>query len=882
MKSNNNSLQHQIRIKLFSAIGLYFLCTALIIVCLSIFSIVYFQKNELRQYEELVKTKIDSDISAILREASNIGTSPVVWTGLTDSTGRDAYLSPLLNRINSNSPHRIQLLDYRGREFIVTKEFERDVRDASSVIADVVKTDQVQTKFINQENDQYYLIALPIVAPFSDGSIGFLLIKFDVSASINSLKLPKNVDVIIDAVKQKIVQMSSIDSITDNLIIKGGDYVVELSVGVKKPIIDSFILLAIGVLIAGVGTLFVFINLKNWSYTFSQNTTKRLAELVKAASRVAQGKDFSLDINQGDDEIDDILFSIQDIFQRQKEINAKLLVSSQVFDTAGEAILVTNTLGKILEVNRALMEITGYSREELIGKSGGMLYRNNGEDATDQVISKSLAAYGVWRGETYFITKDKRHVPVMLTISTLIDDKNVAQGNVAVFSDVSQLKNAEDKLKKLLFQDQLTGLPNFRGFFKYISDLLECSKNRPFILLFIDLDNFKMINDTYNHEQGDIAICQVAEYLTKRLPKPHKLFRRSGDEFIAILEIENDIGATSTQLSNVLHSVTIKIGSLSTNIISSTFSAGAAIYPVNSNNIQDLLIYADSALQSSKENGKSKLTWFDDGVKEHVRRRNLIETSLASALNNGKIIPYYQPEVDLRTGKIIGVEALARWHDDNLGFISPSEFIPIAERVGAIDLVTTSIISKVLRDLGTILESHPDIKVSFNSSPKLFQGNKIFKILLDAQKDSETSYSNLIMEITESEMMQGGMEALTQLDCIIGLGVQIAIDDFGKEFSSLSRLSSMPIHKLKIDKSFINTHHNANKVKVIESIINLANSLSMDVTAEGVETLSQRDMLIELGCFKAQGYLYSKPLPLQELMKLPRIISPHEEVSLGD
>jgi len=860
------SLQNQIRVKLFKIIGAYLVLTTALILALSITSILIYQHNQTVQYQTLVKTKIDADISAALREASALGTSPVIWTGLTDSEGRDTYLRPLLQRINATNKHKVDLLDYRGRDFIITESFPEKTRETLPVVRQVVETDQMQAAFLDEAQKRYLLIALPIVAPFADSALGVLLIRFDIQASIDALKLPPYLKININNPDYKPVSTFGDNNVTGDVRIQGGDHVIDLSVGVSKSILGGFVSVLIGFVIAALGGLFVFLSLKKWSYTFSQNTTSRLNDLVTAASKAAKGEDFVSETTDSQDEIDTILTSIQKIFALQKESNAKLLISSKVFETAGEAILITDTGGQILDVNQALLSLTGYSKEELIGKPAGILYRNNASEMTHERISVAIREQGSWKGEAYFIGAQSEEIPAMLSISTLIDGRGVNRGNVAIFSDIRPIKSAEEQLKKLIYEDQLTSLPNYRAFLEYVKQRLESDAQTPFILLFIDLDHFKSINDTYNHEQGDVAILQVSEYLKCNLPNPHLLFRRSGDEFIAIVEVRGDIEKTKVEIAAILHSVVIEIGANSKNTISSSFSSGGSIYPNNSKNIQDLLIYADTALQFSKENGRSRVTWFDDGVKQQIARRNAIETKLIIALREHRIIPYYQPEVDMRTGEVIGFEALARWHDEQFGFIPPDEFIPIAEQRGLIGQVTESMLTGILRDLNALTTQFKGAKVSFNSSPKLFKDRKIFKILADHLSD-ELDYSSLIMEITETELIQSADDAASQLDCIIGLGIKIAIDDFGKGYSSLSRLGNMPIHKLKIDCAFIAAHHETGNKKIIESIISLSKALNLDISAEGVESVEQKKMLIELGCYKAQGFLFAKALPIDAILQ---------------
>jgi predicted signal transduction protein with EAL and GGDEF domain len=303
--------------------------------------------------------------------------------------------------------------------------------------------------------------------------------------------------------------------------------------------------------------------------------------------------------------------------------------------------------------------------------------------------------------------------------------------------------------------------------------------------------------------------------------------------------------------------------------MTATFSAGAALFPEHSQSVNELLIYADTALLSAKQSGRNQIKWLNTKMMTDTTRKTKVERKLAAAIRDDRIFPHYQAEVNLQSGKIIGFEALARWHDEELGVVSPAEFIPLAEQSGAIDPLTERLFAQVIQDSHAIRAHFPNAKIALNSSPQLLAGKRLLNILSHLASELDNGLEGFVLEITETDFAMSAQELAIQLQSIMGLGVRIAIDDFGKSYSSLSRLSSMPLQKLKIDMSFVAGIEREENVKIISGILALAQSLGLEATAEGVENQFQLDALIKLGCLRAQGYFFSKPLKLQDLLALP-------------
>jgi predicted signal transduction protein with EAL and GGDEF domain len=362
------------------------------------------------------------------------------------------------------------------------------------------------------------------------------------------------------------------------------------------------------------------------------------------------------------------------------------------------------------------------------------------------------------------------------------------------------------------------------------------------------------------------------------LPAGHFLCRRSGDEFIVVMDINKPLPEFKRKLNRIFEPTTVSLQQLGTVHVSASFSVGVALYPEHSKTINDLLVFADTALLVAKESGRNQIKWLSTKMMIATLRKTKVNSKLPAAIREGKIHPHYQPEVDLLTGKIIGFEALARWRDDELGMVNPAEFIPLAEQSGAIDPLTVSMFKQVVKDSHVIRAHFPDAVIAVNSSPQLLSGSRLFLILETLATLSEKALDGFVLEITETDFAMSPAELAAQLEAIMGLGVRIAIDDFGKSYSSLSRLASMPIQKLKIDMSFTAGLEHRENEKIISGILALAKSMDLEVTAEGVETRFQRDTLLALGCEKAQGYFYSKPMKLKDVLALPKHLGQFENI----
>ena len=630
---------------------------------------------------------------------------------------------------------------------------------------------------------------------------------------------------------------------------------------------------AMGVLVFLVAVGAVMYSSQSKLRGFSKEMHARMHGIVSLSQDIVAGKSVVLPTDSPKDLITHVTESIHALLVEQQGKIGKLRITDHVFTTAGEAILVSDIDGKIVDVNPQLLKITGYTREQLIGRPAGMLYRNNAAQNSSIQIRDGLIDLGHWRGETVFVDRSDRAIPVLLSVSKILDEQGVRQGYVSIFADIRHTKEVEAKLRQLTTTDRLTELPTYAVFSQALQERIanpELNKKQ-FLFLFLNIDRLRTINDRHGPENGDKLIAQVSAYLEMVLPNGSILCRRSGDEFIAVVEVEQVqfLDQLKAALSHIVVSVPTTVEGQSYAL---SLSAGGTVYPDQAQTINELLLAADAALQLSKEQGRARLTWFTEALGDLVSRRRFLEEKLVLAITSDLVRPFYQPEVDMRTGAIIGFEALARWDDDVFGVVSPVEFIMIAEEGRLIERLSGSLLSQVLSDLPTIIKKFPGTKVAFNASPHLFRDRTLLGLLTKDLHERPEILEGLEIEVTESHAADSAAEIFGQLKSIRTLGVEVAIDDFGTGYSSFARLANMPINRLKIDSGFISELHDTTQKKIIIAIINLAKTLDLEVTAEGVENVEQQQALIAAGCHRAQGWLYSKALPLADVLKLAPVL----------
>lgn len=883
------SLQYQIEKKLIAIVGWSLSLMALAVLVIAVVSLYVYRVNKLDHVQELVKTKVSTELSGTIRDATALAGSPLLWTALTDSAGREAYLEPLLLKINQSSIHKIELLDYRGRPVFANPAVNPNNQIVKRLIEKTVQTSQPQYEIETTDAQRITLFTSVVVnAPFADSPLGFLLISFELNNLIDTMGLPQDVAVRIGTqTKPSIPERRGfwIQYTHADFVVTRSGQTLALDVSVQQSALYSMLTITFGFLMMLLAGGLLLRKLRKWSLSFARSTTARLNSLLERAREIVAGKEVTIVSDGQNDEISSLFQSLQQILSAQQLLNKQLLTFSRIFDNAAEAIMVTDMEGHIIDVNPALLKMTGYLKENLLGQQSGMLYRdiNNAaasEGAAQSIIAQTIDRSGEWRGETYFKSAQGGLIPVMLSASRLRSEHGKDLGNVALFSDISPLKKAELQLRELSYNDQLTGMPNYRAFVDHITPFFDHpDKSFSCALLFIDLDNLKMINDKYGHEEGDLVITKLSEHLAASLPPNTFLCRRSGDEFIALIQDTQHLPNIVRDLRQLSHAFTLDAGISEPRLIHTSFSAGAATYPGDAQDLNGLLIAADMALRVAKESGRAQLVWYSKNIQARAQRLNAVHEKLSHALKHGLIVPHYQPCVELATGRIVGFEALARWTDIELGIMSPDEFISIAEQTNLINPVTVAVLDKVLADKALIHAHFERATIAVNISPHFFVKQEITTFFTNRLDQDVDCLEGIVLELTESELSHNtqSIQLHLQLQTLIGMGLKLAIDDFGKGYSSLSRLGNLPFHKLKIDRAFVRDIEDQANQKIVKSIIALGTSLGLEIIAEGVETELQRDELLKNGCRLAQGYLFSKALPLVEILKLAPYIEPKEQ-----
>jgi len=553
----------------------------------------------------------------------------------------------------------------------------------------------------------------------------------------------------------------------------------------------------------------------------------------------------------------------------RKEAEAGLRLSRQVFDNTAEGILITDAYFNVLEVNQAYLNITGYEREEVIGEKPVVMNTGLHNQQYYDDLWRTLREEGKWVGEIWSRRKNGESYPEWLSISAVVDSKKIVQNYVAVFTDITLRKQSEERLQFLANHDALTHLPNRTLLQERIEQgLLRTKRSHgKLAILFIDLDRFKIINDTLGHHAGDMLLQEAARRLKDCLRVSDTVARQGGDEFVVLIEDFADVqylSAVARKIMNVLGQPFIL---LSQELYISA-SIGISVYPEDGMDIFSLLKNADVAMYRAKESGKNTFQFYAAESNVHSVERLALENSLRRALERKEFVLHFQAKVNLRTGKIIGAEALLRWQHPELGLVKPADFISLAEETGLIIPIGAWVLEEACRvAYGWKKAAGRSIRVGVNLSARQFREDDLHQTIANALMQSGLTADCLELEITESMIMQNAEHAAELLQHFRELGTLVLIDDFGTGYSSLGYLKHFPIDSLKIDRSFVrDIPQDSDDMAITQAIIALARSLDLKVVAEGVENQEQLKFLREQGCDLMQGYLFSLPLPAEEFL----------------
>jgi diguanylate cyclase (GGDEF)-like protein/PAS domain S-box-containing protein len=568
-----------------------------------------------------------------------------------------------------------------------------------------------------------------------------------------------------------------------------------------------------------------------------------------------------------------VVTTIADITAR-RDNEEQLRLAWTVFRNSVEAIIITDARQRILSVNRAFTDVTGYSAEEALGLTPRLLKSGHHDRSFYEAMWRDIESHGFWQGEIHDRRKDGTLYPSALSISAVHDKAGRITHYVAVFSDITERKASEARIAFLAQHDSLTGLPNRALLHDRLDQALAnaARQGTRIALLFLDLDRFKTINDSLGHMMGDQLLQGVALRLSGCVRETDTVSRQGGDEFLIVLthvEMPDDAARVAEKILDRLRPPFDIDGQQ----LGTSFSIGIALYPEDGNTAESLMKNADTAMYHAKENGRNTYRFFDERMNVNALERLHLENGLRLAMENEEFLVYYQPQVDLASGRIIGAEALLRWFSGVMGGISPARFIPLAEECGLIVPIGEWVLHTACRQARKWQdEGLPAIPVAVNLSALQFRRADIVATVSRALQESGLQGCWLELELTESLLMQSGPEVEAILSRLKALGVRLSIDDFGTGYSSLAYLKRFPVDRLKIDQSFVrDITDDPDDAAIVRAIIQLGRSLRLEVIAEGTETPEQMDFLRYERCTAAQGYLFAPPLPAEAVTELLRI-----------
>ncbi|QAR33913.1 EAL domain-containing protein [Geovibrio thiophilus] len=554
----------------------------------------------------------------------------------------------------------------------------------------------------------------------------------------------------------------------------------------------------------------------------------------------------------------------------RKSSEEKLLLASKVFENTIEAIYITNTRGVILSVNKAFLRITGFTEEEAIGNKTSILRSGRHANHFYKGLWNSLKETGTWQGEIWNRRKNGELYPATVNISSIRDSGGNISHFIGVMHDITERKKYEEQIKYQSHYDPLTNLPNRYLFQDRLSMAISrAKKNHNYVgLISIDIDRFKNVNDTLGHNVGDILLQKIADRIVGTVGESITVSRLGGDEYTVIIEDLSDKNRAVTVAYNVIKQLE-KPFQVDDYELFLKCSAGLSFYPDDGDDVFTVAKNADAAMYRAKSKGRGMLQIYTTDFNDTAKDRLLIETKLNRALDNGEFEVYYQPKINLQTLELVGMEALIRWNNPDLGRVFPDMFIPITEETGLIVSIGQWVLKKSCEDLMRWRAMGYDLKVAVNLSLKQFIQKDLYMSVKNVLSETGMEPKHLELEITESTIMVDTENTRDILDKLSSLGITFAIDDFGTGFSSIGYLTRIPIDTIKIDKSFtqgIDTSEDS--LSIVRSVIQLSRNLGIEVVAEGVENETHLRLLRELECDLAQGYYFSKPVPAAEFEKL--------------
>ena len=602
----------------------------------------------------------------------------------------------------------------------------------------------------------------------------------------------------------------------------------------------------------------------------NQEKDKRADELVLAnADKEQRANELALanielafQNQEKDKRADELVLANADKEQRVKQ----LALAAKVFTHARESIMITDAEGLIIEVNKTFSDITGYSREEAIGKTPRILKSERQSPEFYVDMWQAIVNEGYWYGEIWNHRKNNEVYAVMQTISAVRDVNGITTHYVSLASDITPMKQHQEQLERIAHYDVLTNLPNRVLLADRLSQaMLQCSRHgQSLAVVFLDLDGFKTVNDAYGHDIGDELLIALSIRMKEALREGDSLSRIGGDEFVAVLADLAKVEDCEPVLERLLLAASEPV-TVSGVVLNISVSIGVTLYPRDNVDADLLMRHADQAMYMAKESGKNRYHLFDTAQDDAVKVQRESLEAIRYALDHHQFVLYYQPKVNMKIGTVVGVEALIRWQHPERGLLSPIEFLPVIENHTMMIEIGEWVIDTALTQIGQWQAMALDLPVSTSvniAAVQLMQPGFIQTLtdLLAAHPNVEPRY--LELEMLETSALEDVNHVSIIMNDCMSLGVHFALDDFGTGYSSLTYLRRLPASLIKIDQSFVKDMlSNIDDFAIVEGVIALAKSFKRDVIAEGVETVEHGTALLQLGCELAQGYGIARPMP---------------------
>lgn len=563
-----------------------------------------------------------------------------------------------------------------------------------------------------------------------------------------------------------------------------------------------------------------------------------------------------------------VVLTVNDI-TAQRRAEEELRLAATVFDSSVEAIMITDSRRRILSVNKAFSDLTGFPPAAVLGQTPAILVSSKQGLAHYDGIWREASETGSWQGEVWQRRRDGSEFPEWLSIGAVKDRANAITHYVAVFSDITERKANEARIAFLAHHDPLTALPNRTLFQDRLEQALARAERSGSLLalLFLDLDRFKTINDSLGHLAGDRLLQAVAERLLHCVRDTDTICRQGGDEFIVVLADIGDAEVPARIAEKILRRLAEPF-EVDGHVLGTSFSIGIAVYPHDGRSSDVLMKNADTAMYHAKEAGRNTYRFFTEQMNANALERLQMENQLRLSLERQELLLHYQPLVRIDTGEVVGVEALIRWQSDELGFVPPSQFIPVAEECGMIVPIGRWVLRQACEHAKAWQEQgQRELAVSVNISALQFRRDNIVQAVMEVLRDTGLPARSLELELTESLLMVHADEATETLQRLKSFGVRLSIDDFGTGYSSLSYLRRFAVDRLKIDQSFIrDMADDPDDAAIVRAVVQMGKTLKLEVLAEGVESRAQAEYLLREGCREAQGYFFCPPVTQEGLL----------------